>query len=176
MHPTQPPPLPITAQGRNGTIHFDGQTITIARTGFIARAQIGAGEKRIPLGQVSAVQFKSYSVFGRGFIQFTIPGGNEIRSRSGRQAKDSAHDENTVQFNAGQERTFVMLRDSINYAISLRDQQRHAPQPPAWTPPPAAPQPSVAEELTKLHQLVQAGALSPAEFEHAKARLLGGGQ
>jgi phage shock protein PspC (stress-responsive transcriptional regulator) len=34
---------------------------------------------------------------------------------------------------------------------------------------------SMADELKKLHELVQAGALTQAEYEQAKARLLGGG-
>lgn len=33
---------------------------------------------------------------------------------------------------------------------------------------------SMADELKKLHDLVQAGALTSAEYEQAKARLLGG--
>lgn len=174
MQPTQPPPLPIQVKGHNGTVRFDGQTVTILRKGFIARSTVGAGEKHIPLGQISAVQWKPFSLMGWGFIQFTIPGGNEVRSRFGSQSRDAGRDENTVQFGGSAENEFAMLRDAINYAVNLRDQQRYAP-PPAWMPPPA-PQRSVADELAKLHQLVQAGALSPAEYEQAKARLLGGGQ
>jgi len=33
---------------------------------------------------------------------------------------------------------------------------------------------SMADELKKLHELLQAGALTPAEYEQAKARLLDG--
>jgi phage shock protein C len=33
---------------------------------------------------------------------------------------------------------------------------------------------SMADELEKLHRLLQAGALTPAEYEAAKARVLGG--
>ena len=34
---------------------------------------------------------------------------------------------------------------------------------------------SMADELEKLHRLLQSGALTPAEYEAAKARVLGGG-
>ena len=34
---------------------------------------------------------------------------------------------------------------------------------------------TMADELEKLHRLVQTGALTPAEYEAAKARVLGGG-
>ena len=34
---------------------------------------------------------------------------------------------------------------------------------------------TMADELEKLHRLVQTGALTPAEYESAKARLLAGG-
>jgi phage shock protein C len=34
---------------------------------------------------------------------------------------------------------------------------------------------TMADELEKLHRLVQSGALTPAEYESAKARLLAGG-
>jgi hypothetical protein len=48
--------LPV--RGRNGTVTFDGATVVIARSGFVARATIGKGEKRIPLRHITAVQFK----------------------------------------------------------------------------------------------------------------------
>jgi phage shock protein PspC (stress-responsive transcriptional regulator) len=35
---------------------------------------------------------------------------------------------------------------------------------------------SMADELEKLHRLMQGGALTPAEYEAAKARVLGGGE
>jgi hypothetical protein len=43
-------------QGRNGTVIFDGQFVTIQRTGFMARATLGKGEKRIPVASITAVE------------------------------------------------------------------------------------------------------------------------
>jgi Short C-terminal domain len=65
-------------------------------------------------------------------------------------------------------------------AAAYRTQQQ-APPPPAApqaaAPPPSAPQPSsggsdLVSQLTDLARLRDAGVLSPAEFDAAKARLL----
>ena len=49
---------PLQVRGHNGTVTYDGQFVTIARTGFLARATVGKGEKRIPLRHITAVQLK----------------------------------------------------------------------------------------------------------------------
>lgn len=59
-------------------------------------------------------------------------------------------------------------------------ERQQVPPPPAYAPPPAmapppaaaAPQSDLVGELTKLKGLADAGVLSPAEFEAAKAKLL----
>ena len=67
----------------------------------LARGTIGKGEKRIPLASITAVQWKPAGPIMSGFIQFTIPGGNEVRSRYGSQTRDAGKDENTVIFYRG---------------------------------------------------------------------------
>lgn len=91
----------LQVKGHNGTISFDGTVVTIARTGFMARATIGKGEKRIPVRQITAVQFKPAGVLMNGYIAFTIGGGNEQRSRFGAQTYQAAQDENAVVFMGG---------------------------------------------------------------------------
>ena len=56
------------------------------------------GTKRIPLGSISAVQFKPYAFLSAGFIQFTIPGGREGGTESGRFPRQAAKDENAILF------------------------------------------------------------------------------
>ncbi|HWV88387.1 MAG TPA: SHOCT domain-containing protein [Capillimicrobium sp.] len=63
--------------------------------------------------------------------------------------------------------------------LAALEQQQGAPQAPA-APAPAAPAPAAAApstdvvgELTKLKGLLDAGVLTPEEFEQAKARVLG---
>jgi hypothetical protein len=75
----------IEAKGDNGQVAFDGQTVTITRKGFLARATVGKGTKSIPVGNVTAVQWKPPGALTRGFIQFTLSGGRERRSRFGQQ-------------------------------------------------------------------------------------------
>lgn len=116
-----PPPTSvggvIEATGVTGTVTFDGRFVVINRSGMMARMTVGKGEKRIPLRSIAAIQFKPAGMV-RGFIQFTIPGGNEQRSRMGSQSKDAAKDENSVLFNKGQEAAFEQLRDAIEAQIA----------------------------------------------------------
>jgi hypothetical protein len=58
----------MQVKGHTGTVRFDGRMITILRTGFLARASVGKGEKQIPLSHVTAVQFKPAGPLVNGFI------------------------------------------------------------------------------------------------------------
>ncbi len=62
------------AHGHNGQVQFDGQYVTIARKGFLARATVGKGEKRIPLTAITSVQWKPAGALVNGFIQFETAG------------------------------------------------------------------------------------------------------
>ncbi|XTZ18194.1 DUF4429 domain-containing protein [Micromonospora echinospora] len=156
----------LVARGQNGTVTFDGAFVTIARSGM-ARLTIGKGDKRIPAASLTAVQWKPAGALVNGFIQFTLPGGIEQRSRAGSQTFNAAQDENSVVFTRKQQPAFEQLRHAVEQAIA----QRYA-APQQYAPAPAAS--SVADELTKLGQLVQQGLLSREEYDQQKARLLGG--
>lgn len=108
---------PVVAKGVNGTVVFDGQAVTIQRTGALARMTVGKGEKRIPVKSITAVQWKPATAMIRGFIQFTVPGGNEGRSKVGRQTRDAARDENSVLFGYTQREEFERLRAAIEAAL-----------------------------------------------------------
>lgn len=153
----------IRAEGYNGQVEFDGAFVTITRKGFVARATIGKGEKRIPVGSITAVQYKPPTALVRGFIAFTIAGGVEKQSRFGRQTTSAGHDENAVIVSNKHGSQFDRLRAAVENAIAAH----HTPRPVMMQ---AAP--SVADELAKLAGLMQQGILSPAEFEAQKARLL----
>jgi hypothetical protein len=154
----------IEVKGHGGQIQFDGQYVTITRKGFLARASVGKGEKRLHISQITAVQWKPAGAFVNGFIQFTVPGGNERRSAFGSQTSSAAQDENSVVFTKQQQPEFEKLRAALDQAIAAQ----HAPQAPV-----AAVPASLADELTKLAALRDQGVLNPAEFEQQKARLLG---
>ncbi|MFG3350284.1 DUF4429 domain-containing protein [Streptomyces sp. NPDC048018] len=150
----------IEAKGQGGQVSFDGEYVTITRKGLLARAGVGKGEKRIHISQISAIQWKPPGVLVNGFIQFTLPGGNEQRSRFGSQTAEAAKDENSVMVTKKQAPAFEELRAAISEAIA----QRHQPAASAAA--------SMADDLMKLHQLLETGAISIDDYEAAKARLL----
>jgi len=143
----------------NGTVGFDGQFVSITREGMMARMTLGRGEKRIPVGQLAAVQLKPAGALTNGFIQFSLAGGNERNSMKGSRTLDAASDENSVIVNKKQMPEFEALRAEIEAAIVR-----------GTTPVVAAP--DLADQLGKLAQLRDQGVLTPAEFEAKKADLL----
>jgi hypothetical protein len=147
----------VTAASRIAAVTFDGHTITINRpkSGFVDR-----GTRTIPIAQVTAVQFKPAGMMTGGYIRFVIPGTLEHRGhRTGALQTDVLKDENAVPFGGKQQAQFEALKDAVENAIAGRG--------------PAGPAASVADELAKLHGLVRSGVLTSAEFEQAKAQLLG---
>lgn len=152
----------VEVKGHTGTVVFDGDFVTIRRTGFNARMSVGKGEKRIPLSSISAVQWKPAGALVNGFIQFTVGGGNEARSSFGSQTTDAVKDENSVVFLKKQMSDFDALRSEIEKAIA----DRGRPSSPA----PAAP--DHLAQLKQLGELRDAGVLSNDEFETKKAEIL----
>jgi hypothetical protein len=147
----------LEAKGTNGTLQFDAQAITIKRTGFSARVLVGGGEKRIPVASITAVQWRKAGL-ATGFIQLTLAGGIERRSKPGQTGHDAKHDENTVTFHARQQPTFEPIREAIEKAIEKAIVQHYAPQAPA----PAA-SGSIADELGKLAVLRDQGVIWSAD-------------
>lgn len=154
----------IEVKGHNGQVTFDGQYVTITRRGFLARTSVGKGEKRIHISQISSVQWKPAGPFVNGFIQFATAGGNERRSKFGSQTSSAIHDENSVIFTTKHRAAFEELRKHIEAAIAAH----HTPAAPA------AAAGSVADEITKLAALRDQGAITEAEFQQQKQRLLEG--
>jgi hypothetical protein len=165
---------PISAQGHNGTVLFDGDFVTLQRKGFLARMSVGKGEKHIPLRSINAVQIKPAGPMMNGFIEFSLGGGDERRSQFGRQTVDAVNNENAVMFTRKQQPAFEHLRGAVEQAIAAASR----PQP-VYAPPPGYPQQQAPNglvgQLQQLGQLRNSGALSDQEFQSAKARLLSGG-
>ena len=155
----------ITARGHNGTVSFDGDFVTIQRKGALARMTVGKGDKRIPVGSITAVQWKQPGAMVNGFIAFTMAGGNERRSTFGSQTSSAVNDENSVIVTKKQAKDFEALRAAIETAIA----ERNRPQPVITAPTPADP----LEQLKQLAELRDAGIITPDEFEVKKAHLLG---
>jgi Domain of unknown function (DUF4429)/Protein of unknown function (DUF2510)/Short C-terminal domain len=150
----------VEVKGQNGTIAFDADFVTITRTGFFARATIGKGEKRIPVASITAIQWKPAGLVN-GFIQFTIGGGNEARSKFGHQTTGAAKDENSVVFVKKQMPAFQALREQIEDVIA----QRGRPASVAVASGPL-------DQLKQLSELRDAGIVTEEEFTAKKVSIL----
>ena len=119
------------------------------------------GEKRIPLKSIIAVQMKEAGMT-TGYLQFTISGGNE--SRSG--ALDAVYDENSFIFGGfmdGKNDEKNKKAHEIRQRIESYRQVDDAAKPQ---------EASLAEQIQKLKELLDTGALTEDEFVAAKAKLL----
>lgn len=127
----------ISAKGVNGTVHFDGQFVTIERTGFLARLTVGKGQKRIPLRSIASIQWKPPGLAVNGYIEFSVAGGNESRSRFGTATFDATKNENAVVVMLQQVPAFDVLRAAIDGALAGNFPPRAygATQPPPPAPP-----------------------------------------
>lgn len=141
-------------------VYRDKVTITPEGVlGFLTKGV--SGTKTIPFRSVTAIQFKEAGAVLSGFIQFTIPGGNE---RAG-GVFSAASDENTFMF-AGQQNNEMACRikDFIDKAVEdYHSLARSAPTSAK----------SVSDEIQELARLKESGVLTDEEFRAAKGKLLG---
>ena len=149
-------------EGYNGTVIFDGKVLQILRKGTLARLSVGKGEKTIPINSITAVQWKEPGALVNGFIQFTVAGGVESRSKVGRQTVAAAQDENSVVLRKGKSSEMAELRDAVMNEINLR----------ATPTPTVVQQGSIADEISKLSSLRDTGVITDAEFDAQKSKLL----
>lgn len=155
----------FVAPGTNGYATFDGHFVSLVRVG-ISRLTIGKGAKRIPVTSITGVQLKQAGAIVNGFIQFTVPGGNERRSAFGQQTVNAAQDENSVVFIKADEPAFLQLRDLIEAAqleLTRPDSNASATQQQS---------PDIMGQLQQLGELKDAGILTEQEFASKKAELL----
>jgi Domain of unknown function (DUF4429)/Short C-terminal domain len=156
----------MRAKGVNGVLIFDGSWLTIDRSkGFLARTSVGKGEKKIALTQITSVRWKQPSALVRGYISFSLAGGNETRSRFGKQTTDAAKDENAVIVAHTQADEFLAIKAKIEETLA----QHHAPAPAS---PSAAAADDPAEQLKKLADLHQSGLLTNEEFASKRAAIV----
>jgi uncharacterized protein DUF4429/putative oligomerization/nucleic acid binding protein len=151
----------MIVDGRNGgTVELMENLLVIRRQGVASFLTQGLkGEKRIPYSSITSVQFKEAG-FTTGYIQFGVTGA--IESRGG--VWDATTDENTVLFTKEAAEDFRRLRDIV--------EDRAARARSGSVPPAQSQSPSVVEELTRLADLRDRGALSEEEFAKQKAVVL----
>ena len=117
------------------------------------------------MSSIAAIQVKPPGAMVNGFVQLTVAGGNERRSKIGRQTSDAVHDENSIIVTKKQFVQFRPLIEAIEDAIA---QHQRGPAANTESCAPA----SVADEIKKLVELRDSGTLSETEFESLKARLI----
>lgn len=83
----------MEVKGVMATVQFDGRSVKIIRGRM---STVGRGEKSIPAKSITAVPWKPHTMTTRGYIQFTVSGGNESKSKLGSGTIDAAKDENSV--------------------------------------------------------------------------------
>lgn len=106
----------MIAKGYNGTVEFNGQAVVIRREGKLARLSQGAGEKMIPLSAISAVQWKKPSLLTNGYIEFTIPGGREVKGGVSKNASN----ENAVVITKKHADDMYAIKQAVETALLSR--------------------------------------------------------
>jgi hypothetical protein len=148
-----------TMKGIQDVLKVFEDRVTITPRGILGFLNKGIkGTKEIPFVSIVAVQFKEAGAVFSGYLQFTIPGGNE--SRGGIFA--ATKDENTFMFI----RTNNALAKEIKEYIDSAIRQSRTSQP-------IAPTRSLSDEIQALARLKEKGVLSEEEFQAAKKRLIG---
>jgi hypothetical protein len=97
----------VEVKGYTGTVVFDGQSLTIVRSGMGVVTHGGRGQIRIPLSSVTAVMWKPANPLVNGYIHFSIPG-SDGRTRS--RSANVRLSQNTVSFLSSQMKEFQALR------------------------------------------------------------------
>ena len=143
----------ISFKGRNGKIELYKDFVRLDRAtamGFLMQGL--KGMKDIYLHNITSIQIKKPG-FTVGYIQFSIPGGNE----SQKGAFDSLKDENTLSF-IGKENyeKALAIKERIEKTMKSRNSGAL----------------SSADEIEKLHSLFKKGILTEKEFEEKKKKLL----
>lgn len=129
--------------------------IKINRKGILNRIIKSTGDKNIRISSLSGVQLKKPGL-RTGYIQFIFSGSTDTSG-----LLDAVEDDNTILFHKKEYATALELRDHIEQIISS---EGSALQTTSAT---------TADELMKLKQLLDDGALTKREYDTQKQRLLG---
>jgi hypothetical protein len=152
----------IFAKGVNGQVTVSGDWMTIGRKGF-GRLGHSKGDRRIPLGSITAVQVRPAGGIANGFLRVSIPGSPERRGG----LNDATNDENAVIFTKKHADEFAAVQTYIETYISNRMTAATQPQQVVHH---AAP--DLADQIRKLASLRDDGILTEEEFQAKKADLL----
>lgn len=148
---------PIKIKGSGAVMEVFENKVVITPKGFVGVVMRGStGSKTILFKSVTAIQFKKAKIT-KGFLQFSFSGGSE--SKDG--IMDAMKDENSFTFDAAQNEEMEHIRQYI--------EERIGGGPVTSSPQSGG---SIADELSRLHQLLKDGAISETEFRDLKQHTL----
>lgn len=144
-------------KGVGGQLELYENKVVILRKGALATMGHGlTGNKEILLRNITGVQLKLGGALINGYIQFTIPGGNESKRGIGAATQD----ENTVMFPKSENETAQAIKNKIEQLQMDADKVQ------------AAPASSPADEIRRLKSLLDDGIITQQEFQAKKTELL----
>jgi hypothetical protein len=143
----------ISFNGRNGKIELYKDFVRLNRSTLMGFLMQGLkGKKDIYFHNITSIQIKKPGIT-IGYLQFSIPGG--IESKRGVFA--SNEDENTISFGwMGQYNKALEIKKYIETRINSQTTGSL----------------SIADEIEKMHSLMEKGILTKKEFEEKKKKLL----
>ena len=146
----------IKIKGVSEDLEVFEDRLTITPRGVLGFLTKGLkGSKEIPYASITAVQFKEAGVILSGYIQFTLPGGNE--SKGGIFAATS--DENTVMFTNAVGEEMKKAKQFIQERLGSKPKVHQSAG-------------GLADEISKLKRLKDDGTISESEFNEMKASLI----
>lgn len=150
-------PNSILIKGVSSDLEIFEDKLVITPRGVMGFLSKGIkGSKEIPFSSITAVQFKEAGSILSGYIQFTLPGGNE--SQGGILA--ATRDENTVMFT---HKVNDEMKKAKQFIQERTGNATRVAQPEA---------PSIVDEITKLKRLHTEGAITDQEYTEMKAALI----
>lgn len=133
--------------------------IKIERKGFMNRANLGSvGEKKISLSSITGVQIKKPGLTN-GYIQFIFSGSKEVKGG----VFDAVKDENTVMFAKAEHPMALEIQQLIESVIYGEKETGATSQSSSIDP---------MEQIKKLKELLDMGAISQEEFDTKKQDIL----
>lgn len=115
--------------------------------------------KTIPISSLTSVQLKAPGMVANGFIQFSLPGGNE---KIGSKVVGAVYDENSFIIKKSTYEIAQKMKEYLDERIAHKNDYQN---PPLSTSP--------ADEILKYKNLLDMGAITQSEFEEKKKQLLG---
>ena len=146
-----------TLKGANGSLYVYENRVEIKRDVFGSMSKGNANDKSIPLDLIVDIEFKEGTMLKNGYIRFGVIGEKEVKSG----VLNATQDENTVMIKRADNEDGRTIAKYIEDILIKRKNAK-----------PATQQISVADEIIKFKELLDAGIITQEEFMVKKRELL----